>query len=736
VKQDDAVVAKLKKNWAFWDRLPDTPDRFLQVSNLDEGIGVLHTLLLKKKTFESMVGGDGACMGCGEKTGVHLIVSAIEAHMQPKVAQFLDRLGEIIQGLEAKTTAILASHADAAQAAKDEGTHLDVILTEVDRERLTRIARSKKTLEDLRWRYTTGPGGRGRSAVGITNSTGCSSVWGSTYPYNPYPYPWTNHLFQDAPSVAIGIFEGIMRKMADGFTAVRKAELDLADAYDPSVHDKFFEAFDWRDFSDSEFRLSPTILTIGGDGAMLDIGFQNVSRLLASGKPIRIMVLDTQVYSNTGGQACTSGFLGQISDMAAYGSARHGKEEQRKEMGLIAIAHRNTFVLQSSQALPSHLIGGVLRGLNSRHPAIFNLYSPCQAEHGLPDSGSAKAAKLALESRAFPFFLYDPDAGPTQAERLDLEGNPDPEAKWPMYELQYVGEDGQERTMTLPLTVPDWAATEPRFGRHFTKLDKNAGGEKVLPFHEFLELPAGERKDITPFIYVLGKGKQLSRLTVSDEMVRLAEDRLALWEEIKEMAGLSVPEGVRRRIVSPVEEEFENRLTALRTDYEAKLAEIKRTYPEWITRRIAEVLVGGGGDAMEHLGLPGRGAAAATPPSPRLSRRAEVAVHGAAVAAPEAPPAETRAKAPGADAAAEAMEPYIDTELCTTCNDCTTLNPRMFAYNADKKAYIKDRRAGTFQVLVKAAERCPARIIHPGSPQNPKEPDLAKWMKRAEPFNA
>ena len=99
---------------------------------------------------------------------------------------------------------------------------------------------------------------------------------------------------------------------------------------------------------------------------MMDIGFQNLSRLLASGKPIRVIVLDTQVYSNTGGQACTSGFIGQVSDMAAYGQAQHGKEETRKELALIALAHRGAFVLQSSQASASHMIGGVIRGLQGR----------------------------------------------------------------------------------------------------------------------------------------------------------------------------------------------------------------------------------------------------------------------------------------------------------------------------------------------------------------------------------
>jgi ferredoxin len=83
----------------------------------------------------------------------------------------------------------------------------------------------------------------------------------------------------------------------------------------------------------------------------------------------------------------------------------------------------------------------------------------------------------------------------------------------------------------------------------------------------------------------------------------------------------------------------------------------------------------------------------------------------------------------------EIVDPYIDTPLCTSCNDCTNINSRMFAYNENKQAYIKDAKAGTFKELVKAAEKCPARIIHPGKPKNSSEPGLDKLIKRAEPFN-
>jgi len=92
------------------------------------------------------------------------------------------------------------------------------------------------------------------------------------------------------------------------------------------------------------------------------------------------------------------------------------------------------------------------------------------------------------------------------------------------------------------------------------------------------------------------------------------------------------------------------------------------------------------------------------------------------------------AVAPAEEGEEIAVEAYIESERCTTCNECTNLNAKMFVYNANKQALIKDPKAGTFAQLVQAAEKCPVVIIHPGTPLNPKEKNLAKWLKRAERF--
>ena len=112
---------------------------------------------------------------------------------------------------------------------------------------------------------------------------------------------------------------------------------------------------------------------------------------------------------------------------------------------------------------------------------------------------------------------------------------------------------------------------------------------------------------------------------------------------------------------------------------------------------------------------------------------------GTPAAPTEAPPEEAAPAAPPAEEVAEEEdagpeEPWINSILCTTCHDCVNLNAQMFIYNSNKQAVIGDPRAGTYAQLVEAAEKCPARCIHPGKPLNPDEPNLDELVKRAAKF--
>jgi len=287
----------------------------------------------------------------------------------------------------------------------------------------------------------------GRENIGLVAATGCNTVFGSTYPYNPFLVPWTNSLFENAPTVAMGI----------------------------RGH---WDQLGWD---------SKRLWVLGGDGAMYDIGFQALSRLLVSGMDIKVMVLDTQVYSNTGGQSSGATFLAQEAKMAAVGREGVGKVERRKELGLIAMMHPNVFVAQTTPAHINHFYRAVLEANAFPGPAVVIVYSPCMPEHGIGDDQAAQQAKLAVESRTFPLFLYDPRKGERLGERIDLKGNPALKEDW--YQNPKTGE-------TIDFIC--FARTEGRFRRHFSDGDPSptllAGREDRLRNWRLLQELAGLRR--------------------------------------------------------------------------------------------------------------------------------------------------------------------------------------------------------------------------------------------------
>jgi pyruvate/2-oxoacid:ferredoxin oxidoreductase beta subunit len=152
--------------------------------------------------------------------------------------------------------------------------------------------------------------------------------------------------------------------------------------------------------------------------------------MLASSMDIKVLVLDTQVYSNTGGQVSTASFVSQEAKMAAVGSAMPGKRERRKELGLLAMMHPDVFVAQTTAAHINHFYRAIIDANTYPGPAVVIAYTTCQPEHGVGDDRAAHQARLAVDSRAFPLFVHDPRRGATIKERLSLQGNPDPKEDW------------------------------------------------------------------------------------------------------------------------------------------------------------------------------------------------------------------------------------------------------------------------------------------------------------------
>ena len=339
------------------------------------------------------------------------------------------------------------------------------------------------------------------------------------------------------PAVAKGIFEGLSAEASGDIRALRVAKLELDDDYDPQVHDRFFTLFGWAEFTPEELAMLPTVLSIGGDGATYDIGFGALSRLLATSTPVKVVVLNTGAYSNTGGQASTASLTGQDFDLSRFGAAHSGKQDDRKELALIAAFHPNVFVVQSCAAMQGHFLKHVVEFLNHNDsPAVLDVYTPCQGEQGIADAQASRHGRLAVESRMNPVFVHDPRRGGDLHGRFSLDGNPDEDKDWTTSTLEYV-EDGVTKLMEQPLTPADFALSEGRFKKQFRPLAAGAAG---VPMHEYIELSEAERAGKTPFVWSTRDDKTLIKMEASQTIVHLVEERRKNWRTLQFLAGLDV----------------------------------------------------------------------------------------------------------------------------------------------------------------------------------------------------
>ncbi len=513
--QDDQILDTLQERFEFLTELPNTPERYSEV--LPGPGGDPKRMLLDHEHYYATTGGHGGCRGCGEVTSIRLVTSTSHSITEKRQQRHIAELEEI--------TAQLADRL--ATMAEDES-------------RRARVEEILATLERRLYLLEGGPTGKGPSGAVVANATGCSSVYASTMPYNPYTDPWVNSLFQDAQPLAKGIFEGIAAQLVDDVKALRLARLELADSYDPARDDDGLKYLSWEEFTDEEMDLLPTILTIGGDGATYDIGFGALSRILTSNTPIKVMVLNSGVYSNTGGQASTSSFTGQDSDLSRSGKAHRGKQEFRKELGLIASFHPNVYVVSTATAYQSHFLKNTLEFLSEQQmPAVMDVYTPCQSEHGVADDAANRRARLAVKSRMNPLFVHDPRLGDSIHERFSLDGNPDPTKTWSANKLEYVDTDGSLQLLTTVVTPADFALGETRFKSQFRKMraDEDSAG---LPVDQYIELDEADRAGHVPFVLTTDPDMRLVKMVCSGQMIALVEERRRNWQLLQYLAGRDV----------------------------------------------------------------------------------------------------------------------------------------------------------------------------------------------------
>ena len=508
VQETEEVNADHETGTSFLDLLPDTSQKYLGLYNhehpSDSKTATLRNLMMVRRNYDALVSGDGACAGCGEKSVLRAIAGVTEAYLRPIFHAKAERLRRLADALEADGPARLEW-----LAARDPAQHALVIRAiahsvmglggDTDEDTTARLEdygpisneeavgalAAVMRQEAFNHQHLQALDGRlpnGQSVMAMAAHTGCNTVYGSTPPNNPHPYPWMNSLFQDGSTIGWLIGESfIMDHGRRSVVPERLANgiLDSDDVIDQQAY------YDFTHFSDNlmtaeEINEMPRVWIVGGDGGMGDIGYQNVSKMVLQNRPnVKALMLDTQVYSNTGGQNSDSTPMLGGGDMNAFGAASQGKCVEKKTVAETFLAgHGSPFVAQVSIANAPKLFRAILDSLEYRGTAFLQCFTTCQPEHGVGDDMALDQAQRVRDSRGAPEFVFNPKLGETYKEALDLKGNPNMPGDWYKTRFKATGE-------TYRYTVAHWCATEARFRYHFQKVGKDEL-ERLIPLENML----------------------------------------------------------------------------------------------------------------------------------------------------------------------------------------------------------------------------------------------------------
>jgi ferredoxin len=509
----------------------------------------------------------------------------------------------------------------------------------------------------------------------------------------------------DPCTTASEVFARDAAECARLFAALRIAVLEIDDSYRPSVHDSWFASFDWQSFSDEEMQLVTRVVALVSADYLAGDGLAPFSRLLGSRLPVHVLSW-VRAYDNPGALP-----------------GEHPFDSYRFELAYFGIGHRQVVVAQSSAARHEDLLSGFLCALDSNRASLHLINRGTQTKTKKPLLDAWFVASAALESRAHPFILVNPDAGDRAAERVSFAGNPQAENDWPREKLEYRDADGAVTEMDLAFTFADYALLMPALHDHFRLVPTGFESADLVSVDEYLGIDDELVDRMVPFVWGIDDQGVLVRLVVSRALVFACRDRLNYWRTLQELAGIHnvYVEEADDRVIAEQQAAIEAERERIASEHEEQLEKARSEAAGDAMGQLVDVLMG-----ADLSGIVGAGTQLASMPA-TAPAETEAPAEPAVEAEPE--PEEEAEEEISFD------EPWLDSDMCTTCDDCMGVNKMMFAYNDNKQAIIQDAKAGPYADLVAAAEICPAKCIHPGKPLDPNEPGLEELIARAAPFN-
>jgi ferredoxin len=644
-------------------------------------------------TARQALAADGDLVSCGPHTPERLLRSAMSVYWAEQITAWRDDLDLLISQLRNILNADF-SQSEAAKSPEHLRESLGPAADDVDFQAMSSVLASRpheSALSEER---------RSRVEMLLATLVQVQPVFAN--PAAGSAPPFRIDAMCESVGAALAEHESRMRLMTDFFKSVRIARLEIQNRYHGGVHDPLFAQFDHNRLTQEELALCPPVLVRLPDGGVRRDEIEPLLSSLNGTAPIKILLVLSSLHRMDGG-----------------GGYRRATIAWPARLAAMAATLPHVYVFQAPVSRASALHTGLREGLRSPGPALFCIYAPAaDDERALPTYLTAAAAS---ESRVFPILTFDPTKGTTLAECIDLGENLQSDQDWPAERFSYESASGEEASREIAFTPADFLFCVDRGAGDFWTVPAEWWHESMTPVHEYLEMPAEKAAGRIPYVSIVDADGHVGRTVVTRAVIDFSQQCRSFWRGMQEWGGIhnSFAARLLAREQERLTREKDREVEAIERNYQVQLDQNVGELTKAIIQRIAAQLIG-----TEGATLPSRIAPPSAPPRP------------AAAATPVAVPAEkAQAAEPEEEDAASFDDPYIDTPLCTSCNECTRINGRMFAYNANKQAEIRDATAGAFSDLVRAAELCPVRIIHPGKPKNPSEAGLEELIKRAAPFN-
>ena len=334
--------------------------------------------------------------------------------------------------------------------------------------------------------------------------------------------------------MAAGLLERQLRDTCESIALLRLARIEIDSPPGAEFAKAEVAGLTWQDLSEEERQICPPMLIVGDDETLGGVGMAQVLWSLNSDLPIKII---------------------SFTDLD-LGLQRKADRPQdtRTNTGLLAVACRSAYVAQTSIAHPDHYQRSIEDAIKYSGPAFIRVHTPSPKRHGFNSRLTLEQARLAVQSRAFPLFSYNPDLPGVHGTRLDISAN-----------------DVTTEAEEAPFTVAHWAATEERFSGHF----KSAVDDEAIDLTEYIGLTERARKGKSAFI-TIESGDESIKKGVDGDLIKATEAATDAWQVLQELSGVVTPftAAVEETVRQQLKTEHDAEIATIRAEYEQQLKDL------------------------------------------------------------------------------------------------------------------------------------------------------------------